>query len=295
MQTEAKIYGIVTCYEGNYSRVIVQTVEINPVTGAFTVLVAHNIIYVGGSSFSDGITTFDQKNKRLYFSTNFDSDLVYGVDVTTHSILPSISINSDSVSLLEYDSYNNQLLIGGDYSYYNYSGVYTVPDDSSLPSNFLLNLTKSGTAKVYSSAVDHIGGIFHIAFYNATSKLNFIASFSLDNPVSVKILAFSCAALLPNFIFYDPTAKAIRGVGYLIDGSGYAYFEVIPGLGTCTARSVLTRGVVTAAAYDPTTSLLYLGYATALSQLLTYDISKSVLTAVNVSFVLSDVEVSFSL
>jgi len=93
---EGKIYGIVTDISGDNTLTIVETVAINPSTGDFDVL-AQNIIYVGGSVFVDGIAAFDQKYQRLYFTTDFDSDFVYGVDVSSGAILPPISINSESI------------------------------------------------------------------------------------------------------------------------------------------------------------------------------------------------------
>lgn len=283
------LYGLITGFGGDNTQTVVLTVQVNPVTGNFT-SIAENFIYVGSSATYDGISGFDQKNKYLYYATNFESAFVFGVDVTKGELLPPISIGSEAVTSIDWDGTGNQLLIDGLFVD-DSSAIFTLP--TSGPSVELINFTAMGITTVYATVLDWKKAVYYLAFYNDSNSQFFIGTFSLAKPTTIATTSLGCGGnIAPDFLFIDSASGILLGIGFNSTALAYKYFEVVAK--KCTVTDLKLTGIVTSATYDPTATTLYLGYVdNDGSSLISYDRVKKVLSKVTTLYVLEDLQASY--
>lgn len=291
------LYGITTSFGASNTQTLLQTVIVDIKYGNFTVL-TQNVVYVGSSKSTDGISTFDQKNQRFYYATNFNSDFVYAVNVTDGDLLAPISVASVGITTLDWDFGNNQLLVNAYFSATS-NMLITIPFDPTLPSKRLIDLTQAGLTTIRATTIDYYNELYYVVYENQTSQITYVASFYLYNPKNITTAKLSCATgpFYPTRMFFDYKAKIIRGIGYDITAKVYNYYEYAPSTGTCTTKPIGLPSIVSAT-YDPTTNTLYMGHAAAAgaSDLLVYDASKYVLVnTVPTAHLLSDVAISYSM
>jgi hypothetical protein len=286
---QGTLYGIITDFEGNNTQTVVLTVQVDPATGAFT-RVAENFVYVGSSATYDGIAGYDQQKNYLYYSSDFESAFVYGVDVTKGEILPPISINSESVNSIEWDGKNQQLLILGEFQDHS-AAVYTFPYVG--PSVELINFTAQGIPIPQTTYLDWGKGIYYLIYYSTAKSQYYLVQFPISNAASLQSTPLNCGnAFSPDYLFLDSTSGVLFGVGFNATGKLYKYFT-IKGT-TCSVVDVGLTGIVTAATYDPTSHMLYLGYASTGNALLTLDITTlKVISKPSTLRVLEDLQVSY--
>jgi len=247
------LYGIVTDFEGDETQTVVLTVRVDPTTGNFT-KISENFIYIGSSATYDGIAAYDQKNNYLYYSTDFESSFVFGIDVTKAELLPPISIGSEAVTSIDWDGTNQQLLINGFFADQS-SAIFTFPYAG--PSVELINFTTKGISAAEATYLDWKKGIFYLAYYDGTQYQ--LGSFPIATPATISSAPLGCGAgLAPEFLFGDSATSALIGIGYNGTAKSYRYFTVVNKV--CKVYDVGLTGIITAATYDPTKGLVYLGY-----------------------------------
>jgi len=287
---EAKVYGLVYETGGQGTQTILAVVDIN-ITSGKSKPIAETTIYVGPSITLDGISTFDQKNQILYYATDYDSAFVFGVAVTSGDLRPPISVGAEVVESLDWDQTNNQLLIHGIWRDKS-QAVVTYPANG--PSKELVNFTDSGITTIYSTAVDNKKGVYYFASYNESTSIFEIGSFAIAAPKTITKFKFACggtAFYAPNHLFFDSNSGKLLGIGYNETAKAHSYFEIIAG--KCTPKPLALTGIVVSAAYDPTTTTLYLGYASDVGAIIIYDTTKHTFTQVTIEGVPLDVQVSF--
>jgi len=289
---EAALYGIVTAFGANFSEVLLETVQIDLDTGAYAEL-SVNVVYVGESITIDGISTFDQKNQRLYYSTNFDSDFVYGVDVVSHELLAPISINSESIISLDWDGGKGQLVING-YFEDRSEASFVVPSNPAFPARKWLNLTQQGIGETFCTALNYVQGYFYVVHLNQTNKSVYITDFIFDSPSPKPYnnLRLSCGTgnFYPDYLFTDPKRARLVGFGYT--GNGFKFFQIAAA--ACTLGTQNFPGIITAATFDPTTATIYLAYIEKYSYIVSFDTVSLTSKLIKVPSALSDLEVSYT-
>jgi len=282
------LYGLQFTYQGEGSQVVLNTVEIDPVTGAFRD-VADALVMVGGGATYDGLSGFHQKKQIFYFATDYESTFVFGVNVTDGRLRPPIAIPFKFVDTITYDSGNNQILLHGELE--DGSNILvTYPDVG--PSKLLLNFTEWGFGTIYSTAVDNKNGVFYFAAYNATSEGFEIGFFFLATPSKVSRAWVDCGGkFYLNHLFYDSNGGAGRlvGVGYNATAEEYFFFEIVSG--KCTTKSLNLDGIIIAATYDPTIFTLYLSYTG--SAIIKYNTISRTISQLPIDGMLVDVQVSY--
>eukprot|EP00026_Physarum_polycephalum_P004344 Phypoly_transcript_04362.p1 GENE.Phypoly_transcript_04362~~Phypoly_transcript_04362.p1 ORF type:complete len:308 (+),score=37.74 Phypoly_transcript_04362:1240-2163(+) len=284
------LYGIITDLAANGTQTVVWTVQVDPVKGTFT-KVAENLVYVGSSASYDGIASYDQQKNYLYYSSDFDASFVYGVDIAKGEILPPVSINSESVNSIEWDGKNQQLLILGEFADQS-SAVYTFPYTGS--SVELINFTAQGISAPQTTYLDWAKGIYYF-IYSANAGVQFkLGSFPISSPKSIQTTALNCGSgFSPDFLFLDSTSNVLFGVGYDSDAKTTKYYTIKDT--TCSLVSIGLTGITTAATYDPTSRVLYLGFVDQTNTLMvTLNVAtQAVISQVPVQRTLEDLQVSY--
>jgi hypothetical protein len=285
------LYGIITEFNGNNTQTVVYTVTVDPSTGKFT-HVAENFIYIGSSATYDGIAAFDQKKNYLYYSTDFEASFVYGIDVTKGEILPPISINSETITSIDWDGKNQQLLILGIFQDRS-SAVYTFP--YSGPSVLLINFTAQGINTPQTTFLDWAKGMYYLVYFDAAKSQYNLGSFPISSPKAVQSTPLNCGKTFsPDYLFLDSSSGILFGVGFDSSVSTYKYYTI---KGTaCTVSDIGLTGVVTAATYDPTKNILQMGYvdkATGPNMVTLDTASSKVVSKIPTQRVLEDLQVSY--
>jgi len=285
------LYGIITDFTGNGTQTVVWTVQVDPIKGTFT-KIAENFVYVGSSATYDGIAAYDQQKNYLYYSSDFEASFVYGVDVVKGEILPPVSINSESVNSIEWDGKNQQLLILGEFEDHS-AAVYTFPYTGS--SVELINFTAQGISSPQTTYLDWSKGIYYF-IYATTSGTQFnLGSFPISTPKNTQTSPLNCGqGFSPDYLFIDSTNNVLFGIGYDSNAKATKYYSI-----KGTACSIVDikglTGITTAATYDPTAHVLYLGFVgDASSLLITINITTlTVTSSVSVQRTLEDLQVSY--
>jgi hypothetical protein len=283
----ADIFGITVEFAANNTETIITTVSVDPISGDFTVII-DNFVYIGGSATYDGISTFDQKKNRLYYTPDYESSFVYSVDVATPSLLPPISINADFVQSIVWDRTNAQLLVTGIYPNQSVA-IVAVPDNG--PAVELLNLTMYGISAPRAAALDWSIGRYYM-IYNSTELS--LASFSVNNVINLKTTPFPCGqSIFPIYLAVDVQLNKLIGISLNKKGT-YEYFEIFNG--KCTTNNLNLIGIITCSSYDPVAHKLYMGYVGSKGTFLyVYSTSTYALTSVPTPSFLADIEVTFQL
>jgi len=286
------LYGIVPATSGEGSQTTLFTVEVDPSTGNFT-KIAENIVYVGASGTINGLSTFDQVNQIIYFSTDYDSSYVFGVDVTNGDLVSPISISASYIATIKWDGTNSQLLITGNFPVGN-QAIITLPETG--PSEELLNYTQLGYDVYPPATIDQEKGVYYFAYFDDVTQVYNIGAFAIDTPDKIATAPLTCGSDPTSFdpvaFFFDSTLGKLLGFAYNTTEDSYVYFEFTNG--SCNVASFGLPGTVTCGTYDPTTTTLYLGYTSQSgNSLLILDTKTLTFTQVPTTGTLSDLQVSY--
>jgi hypothetical protein len=250
-QVNASLYGTVFTSSGDLN--YIETVEISP-EGNFTTI-AQNFVSVGGMLSMTGISSFDEKNKIMYFVTDFEAPFVYGVDVVTGSILPPMFIFLLSISHIVADPVGQQLLITGLYSNHTYA-ITSVPYHGGVAKE-VFNSTLHNVKHPRVSTLDSENGSYYISYLGHDGK-EYLGQFNVEKPEAFKATPYPCQGHLPYHLAYDPFIGGLVGYSFSNLGGINYYFEIVDE--KCTVTEIPLHGIPSTATYDPTTGQMYLSY-----------------------------------
>jgi len=291
----ATIYATVQSFSANGTQAVLQTVKVDPVSGAVTFILPE-IRYVGGGAMKNGISAFDQQKNHLYYAPDIGSDYVYAVDVVQPSLLPILTVNAlDSIGI-DHDDVNGQLLFIGLYANGTIA-LFAIPDDSTKSSTLLLNLKTYSVASVGGTALDSSNSLY-VSFVSGNANQYQIGKVSYgSSPATWTTSPFACSnsgTIAPVFLFYVASISGFRGLGVDSSSGSFVFFETAPKCTTVKLAGLSTSNAVTSASYDPTANIIYFGYQTGTGVGLgIFDAVKQSVNLVSTKYLLTNVQVSY--
>jgi len=294
------LYGVVTEFAANLTETTVYTVKV--FQNGTTENVVENFRYLGGSIAYDGISTFDQRNKILYYAVNFESAFVYAVDVVRGNLVAPISIGATWIENLEWDPkfddiYAEAVYVDSDTQQIT-AAVVSFSTNSSSPTRVVANLTELGIENVGETALDWNSGIYYLTYLNSSTAIPYLGSFLLNSAkTSFSTFRLDCGGFSIDFLSFEPNSNTLIGVGVIGSPSlKYSILSIEIPSGKCSSKPIEVNGVITASSYDPTISTIYIGVAPDRSpQLYSYSLKTSKLSSVPTTYILEDVQASYQL
>jgi len=186
---------------------ILQTVSISD-SGEFTALTNNTVYAEGDSMVTDGVSTFDKKNKIFYYAVDADDNYLHSVDVANHLILASVDFGVTSIESISYDEVEEAVWMIANYSYENVLLLKYEPSTFTWTPSF--NFSEYKMDKYFiPGAVDSKTSMFYFTYLNVSNNdpTDFwVGRFSTADPSgTLKITAISSPSpfVYISYIQYD--------------------------------------------------------------------------------------------
>jgi len=249
----SRLFGVYT--SATDTETIMWLSEVDMQTGTMTNITEIEV-FGGGSASLDGLSTFDGKNNVYYFTNDYETPLLYAIDVVNKVNLPVTDLYATSIMKMGVNQNTGELIVAVYQD--NVTNILAV----SYPPGNLRTLVPAIPYEILGISYDGDDDLILLLVYSSPFDIITVdpQTGQLGTPIPVKGQTNN---LYPEDIFYDTNTKKIISGG-MNDQFEYGILMMDPKTGATTSDYPINAddGIITAWCLDNSDSWMWYAVAT---------------------------------